>query len=111
MAYEFLGGLLRQVAIAPRKVHTTDAKLTHLTVRYRAELVDFEYDVGNIGERRTHGHGFPGAQTLTAGVSTGLRGTVSIYDLPPAHCPGLHERIREDLARWHDISAQRVREI
>ena len=89
---ELLGGLLRQIAVSPRNVYATDAKLADLPVGQWAELVDLEDDVGDVGEGRAYGDGLPRPQALAACVGARLCRAVGVDDLPSATRPGLHER-------------------
>ena len=108
---EFLGGLLRQVAVAARNVHPTDAELSNLSVGQWAELAHLEDHVGDVSEWRPNGDGLPWPQTLPTGVGARLCRTVRVDDLPSAPGPRRHKRTGERLARRHDVAAQRIRQI
>src|ERR1700730_19325452 len=56
---EFLGGLLRQVAVVARNVHPTDAELSNLSVGQWAELAHLEDPEGDVSECGPHGGGVP----------------------------------------------------
>src|SRR6516162_4398614 len=103
---ELLGGLLRQVAVSARHLHPSDAELSDLPVRKRAELVGLEDDITDVGEWWADGAGLPRSQTLATGVGARLGRAVCIDDLPSAPGPGLHERAGKGFARRHDVAAQ-----
>ena len=108
---ELLRGLLRQVAVAARKVDPADAEFSSLSVRQRAELADFENDISDVGERRPDGDGLVGAQALAARVGARLRGAVGVDDLPSAPSPGLDERVWEGFTGRHNVATQRIGEV
>ena len=108
---ELARGLLWQVAVTAGDVNPANAKLADLAMRERAKLVHLENDIGDVGERRADGNGFPRPQGLAARVRTRLRRPVGVDDLAPGAGPGLHQRARKGFASRHDIAANRIRQV
>src|SRR5581483_3065495 len=84
MRDELAGCVLRQVPVAARDVHATDAELALLSVGQRAKLIDLKDDVGDVRERRADGDGLARPQALAARVGARFGRAVGIDDLPPA---------------------------
>src|SRR6516225_11719631 len=111
MLDEFLGGLLRQIAVPACNVHPTDTELANLPVGQWLELVDLEDDVGDVGEWRANCDGLSRPQALAARVGARLRGTVGVDDLASGPGPRLHKRAGQGFARRDDVAAQRIGKI
>ena len=92
------GGLLRQVSVTARNVHSTDAEFSDLPMGKWTELVILKDDVSDVGERSTDGDRFPWPQAMPARIRARLCWAVGVDDLPSASSPGLYERAGERFA-------------